>query len=115
MDLKQKRTNSLIMETVSEIIERDLKDPRIGFVTVTSVKTSSDLKYATVYFTVHDGENEGKKNSELLNHARGFIQHKLSDLLRLKYTPKLHFEFNPFIERLERIEKLIKEENGKEN
>lgn len=102
------------MKTISEIIEKDLKDPRLGFITVTSVETSADLKQARVFFTVHGGEDEGKKNKELLNKASGFIQHQLSEELRLKYIPKLHFEFYPVqekIERVKRIEELLEEEN----
>jgi len=111
MGLKQKRINSLIMKTVSEIIEQEIKDPRMGLVTITSSSTSPDFKHSTIFFTVHGGEEEGKKNAKILNHAAGFIQYELSNRLKLRYTPKLHFKYDPVYERMDRIETLLKKED----
>lgn len=115
MGYRQKRVNSIIIETVSEIIEYDLKDPRLGLITVTSSEISPDLKRATIYFTVHGGEEEGKKNAELLNSASGFIQHQLSEKLELKYTPKIKFKYDPVYDKIERIETLLKEEKDEKS
>lgn len=110
MGLRQKRVNSLLTKTLSEIIERELKDPRIGLVTVTSVEVSPDIKYATVFFTVHGGAEKGEKQEEILNHASGYIQHLIAERLELRNTPKLNFKYNSSLDRIEKIESLLKEE-----
>lgn len=107
MTLKQKRVNSSIMRIVSDIIEKEVKDPRIGFVTVNAVESTADLKHATVYFTVHGDEKEGQLNSKILNHASGFIQHKLSNRVKLRHTPKLTFEYSPIAKKRKKIEELL--------
>jgi ribosome-binding factor A len=111
MTLRQKRVNSYIMKIVPEIIEKEVKDPRIGLVTITSVDSSSDLKHATVYFTVHGGKKAGKLNSEVLNHASGFIQHELSRRIKMKNTPILTFKFRPVMEKTQKIEELLNKES----
>jgi len=115
MNLRQKRVNSYIMKIVPEIIEKELNDPRVGLVTIVSVQSSSDLKYATIQFTVHGGEKSGKTNSEILNHASGFIQHELSRRIKMKNTPILNFKFNPIMQKTQKIEKLLNQESEKED
>ena len=110
MTLRQKRVNSYIMKIVPEIIEKEVNDPRIGLVTITSVESSPDLKHATVHFTIHGGEKSGKVNSEILNHASGFIQHELARRIRMKNTPKLNFKYSPMMEKMQKIEELLSEE-----
>ena len=110
MTLRQKRVNSYIMKIVPEIIEKEVNDPRIGLVTIISVESSPDLKHATVHFTIHGGEKSGKVNSEILNHASGFIQHELARRIRMKNTPKLNFKYSPMMEKMQKIEELLSEE-----
>lgn len=115
MNLRQKRVNSYIMKIVPEIIEKELNDPRIGLVTIVSVESSPDLKHATLYFTVHGGEKSGKTNSEILNHASGFIQHELSRRIKMKNTPILNFKYSPFMQKTQKIEKLLNQEREMED
>jgi ribosome-binding factor A len=110
MTLRQKRVNSYITKIVPEIIEKEVNDPRIGLLTITSVESSSDLKHVTVYFTVHGGEKSGKLNSDVLNHASGFIQHELARRIKMKNTPVLTFKFRPVTEKTQKIEDLLKKE-----
>ena len=110
MNLRQKRVNSYITKIVPEIIEKEVNDPRIGLLTITSVESSSDLKHVTVYFTVHGGEKSGKLNSDVLNHASGFIQHELARRIKMKNTPVLTFKFRPVTEKTQKIEDLLKKE-----
>jgi ribosome-binding factor A len=110
MTLRQKRVNSYIMKMVPEIIEKEVNDPRIGLVTITSVDSSPDLKHATIYFTVHGGEKSGKSNSDVLNHASGFIQHELARRIKMKNTPILTFRYRPMTEKAQKIEELLKKE-----
>ena len=111
MTLRQKKVNSYIMKIVPEIIEKEVNDPRLGLITITSVESSPDLKHATLYFTVHGGEKSGKLNSEVLNHANGFIQHKLSKRIKMKNTPKLTFKYRPFMDKMQKIEELLNKES----
>lgn len=115
MTLRQKRVNSYIMKIVPEIIEKEVNDPRIGLVTITSVDISPDFKHAKVYFTVHGGEKSGESNSEVLNHASGFIQHELARRIKMKNTPKLNFKYSPMMRKMERIEELLKKESEEQN
>ncbi len=103
------------MKIVPEIIEKEVNDPRIGLVTITSVDISPDFKHAKVYFTVHGGEKSGKSNSEVLNHASGFIQHELARRIKMKNTPKLNFKYSPMMGKMERIEELLKKESEEQN
>ncbi len=111
MTLRQKRVNSYLMKIVPEIIEKEVKDPRLGLVTITSVESSPDLKHATLYFTVHGGEKSGKSNSKVLNHASGFIQHELSKRIKMKNTPILTFKYSPFMDKMQKIEELLNRES----
>lgn len=111
MGFRQKRVNSLIMETISEIIKKEVMDPRIGMITITDAKTSPDLKYTTIYFTIHGNDEEGKKNARILNSAHGFFQHEIAKRLYLKYTPRIKFKYSPGIEKEKQIESLLNEEN----
>ncbi len=115
MTLRQKRVNSYIMKIVPEIIEKEVDDPRLGLVTITSVDSSPDLKHATVYFTVHGGEKSGKLNSDVLNHASGFIQHELARRIKMKNTPILTFKFRPVTGKIQKIEELLKNEREETN
>lgn len=115
MGFRQKRVNSLIIETVSEIIAKEVKDPRVGLITLISAEISPDFKHVTIYFTVHGGSEEGQKNSRLLNHASGFFQHELAKRLKFKYTPKIQFKYNQTFEKIKHIEILLNKESEEES
>ncbi len=114
MTHRKERVSSLILREVSEIIERDLQDPRLGFVTVTGVKITSDLRHATIFITVHGTEEERKETLAVLNSARGYIRREFGRRVRLKYTPEIDFEYDNTFEEMERINKLFEslEENS---
>jgi ribosome-binding factor A len=101
------------MKIVPEIIEKEVNDPRIGFITITSVESSQDFTQVTINFTVHGGEKSGKLNSEVLNHASGFIQHELAKRIKMKHTPKLTFKYSSIMEKAEKIEELLKKDREK--
>jgi ribosome-binding factor A len=87
----------------------DLKDPRIGFVTITAVKTSTDLRQARVYVSVLGNERKREKTLAALQSAHGVLQSKLADELRMKRTPQLTFEYDPTVEQGMRMSQLIDE------
>ena len=85
------RVNQLIREEVSYLLQRELKDPRLGFVTVTEVDVSKDLRTAKVYVSVLGTEAEWRGSLEALRSARGFIRNWLVPRLRLRTVPELTF------------------------
>lgn len=103
-----------IHEMVSELIIKGLKDPRIGFVTITGVKLTDDLRLATIYFSVI-GSDEEKKATEIgLNSARGYIRREMGKSLRMRYIPDINFRFDESVEYGSRIESLLKEIDRKD-
>ena len=108
MSNRIRRVDGVLKEVLSEAIQT-LKDPRIGFVTVTGVKTTADLKEATVYVSVLGGEAKLQRTLEGLVHARGLLQARINRELRLRRTPQLTFEYDPSVERGVRMTQLIDE------
>jgi ribosome-binding factor A len=103
-----RRVNEAIKEVLSEAIG-SLLDPRIGFVTVTGVETSPDLRHARVFVSVLGSERKRERSLEGLASAHGVLQARLADELRMKRTPQLVFEYDPTVERGVRISQLIDE------
>lgn len=103
-----RRVNEAVREVVSEGLG-ELKDPRIGFVTVTGVETSADLKHARVFVSVLGSEAKRRKTLAGLEAAHGVLQARLARELRLKRTPQLAFEYDPTVERGVRMTQLIDE------
>jgi ribosome-binding factor A len=108
MTERMRRVNEAVRETLAEAIG-ELKDPRIGFVTVTAVKTSSDLRQARVYVSVLGNKRKRQKTLEGLESAHGVLQAKLATELRMKRTPQLAFEYDPTVEEGVRMSRLIDE------
>lgn len=98
---------SLIQAELSELVLRKLKDPRIGFVTITGVDVTPDLKSARVYYSVLGGEKEGGKTQKALEHSAGFLQHGIAGALKLRFTPKLSFHTDPSLQEGEKIERIL--------
>ena len=99
-------------DAVREVLGRallGLKDPRIGFVTITGVETSPDLRHAKVFVSVLGSERKREQSLQGLAAAHGILQAKLAQELRMKRTPQLAFEYDPTVERGVRMTKLIDE------
>jgi|SRR5919198_3015477 ribosome-binding factor A len=108
MSDRMRRVNEAVKEVLSEGVG-ELKDPRIGFVTVTGVETSSDLRDARVYVSVLGSEKQREKTLAGLAAAHGVLQARLNRELRLKRTPRLTFEYDPTVEHGVRMSRLIDE------
>jgi len=106
MSDRMRRVNESIRQVLSESVP-DLKDPRIGFVTVTGVVTSTDLRQATVYVSVLGSESKRDATLRGLTAAHGVLQAAIAHELKLKRTPQLTFEYDPTVERGVRLTKLI--------
>jgi len=107
---RMRRVNEAVREVVSVRIAEGLRDPRIGFVTVTSVDTSPDLRHARVYVSVLGSPEERDATMAGLESAHGLLQQSVASELRLKHTPTLQFVFDESIERGMRISELLDEE-----
>ncbi|SHM49815.1 ribosome-binding factor A [Caldanaerovirga acetigignens] len=110
---RTERVSVEIQKAVSEIINNELKDPRIqGLISVTKVDVSKDLRYAKIFLSIY-GDEETKHNVlEALNHAEGFIKRELANRVRLKFMPKLNFKLDESIEYSIYISKLLKDMNN---
>jgi ribosome-binding factor A len=103
-----RRVNESVRQVLSEAVG-ELKDPRIGFVTVTGVDTSPDLRHARVYVSVLGAEKKRAQSLAGLEAAHGVLQRRLARELRMKRTPQLAFEYDPAVERGVRMTQLIDE------
>jgi ribosome-binding factor A len=109
-----RRVDEAMRAVLSDAIAKDLKDPRIGFVTVTGVKTSPDLRHARVYVSVLGSDPEREGSLDGLRSAHGFLQRRLADELTLKHTPSLSFEYDGSVDRGMRISQLLDDHDPEE-
>jgi ribosome-binding factor A len=105
---RMRRVNESVRQVLSEAVGQ-LKDPRIGFVTVTGVETSPDLRHARVFVSVLGAERKRVQTLASLERAHSVLQAQLARELRMKRTPQLAFEYDPSVERGVRMTKLIDE------
>jgi ribosome-binding factor A len=105
---RMRRVNESVRQVLSEAIGQ-LKDPRIGFVTITGVDTSADLRHARVYVSVLGAERKRVQTIDRLQAAHSLLQAQLARELRMKRTPQLAFEYDPSVERGVRMTQLIDE------
>ncbi len=103
------RVNQLIKEEISLLLQRELKDPRLGFVTVTEVETSKDLRTAKVFVSVLGEEAQWRASMAALLSARGFIRNSLRQNLALRITPELDFRADRSMEHAARIQELLRQ------
>ena len=105
------KINESIKETLSSVITAEgLKDPRVGFVTVTGVETSTDLRHAKVYVSVLGNKAEREATMQALDKSRGFLQARINASLHMRRTPRLEFFYDSTLDNALHIEKLMKRE-----
>ena len=112
--LRCRRVAESIKEVAGRIVTQELSDPRIGFVTVTRVKVSPDLKQARVFFSVLGDGKQRDLALDALRHAAGFIKRRCGDELDLRYTPNLRFEFDEGIDKSIRVSELLYSQGDEE-
>ncbi|MDQ3725406.1 MAG: 30S ribosome-binding factor RbfA [Actinomycetota bacterium] len=105
-----RRINEVLREVVGAAVSTDLSDPRIGFVTVTSVETSSDLRTAKVFVSVFGTDEEREATLEGLRSSHGVLQSRIASETRMKRTPTLTFHYDDTIEKGARISELLDRE-----
>ncbi len=106
---RQQRIQQLLVEEVSDILRREVKDPRIGFVTFTSAHVSPDLHYARVYYTVLGDDAAREQTRRGLESAQPFIRREIGQRLRLKVVPELRFHYDDELERGLRVQEILED------
>jgi ribosome-binding factor A len=110
MTERMRRVDTAVRQVLGDALSQDLKDPRVGFVTVTDVSTSPDLRHARVYVSILGTPAEQQASLEGLRSAHGFLQSRVARQLRLKNTPELDFILDDTAEKAFRLEKLLEDE-----
>ena len=109
---RMRRVDEAMREVLSDAITSELKDPRVGFVTVTAVETSTDLRSARVFVSVLGDDPVRRRSMAGLESAHGYLQKRVSGELRLKNTPTLQFLYDDSVDRGLRISEIIEEEGA---
>ena len=109
MQYRSNRLAHQLRDEISYILSRELKDPRVGFATITEIRVSPDLRYARVYVSVLGLPEQQKGTTDALNRASGFIRKQLGSRLRLRHIPELQFAFDETIEYGVKMDALIDE------
>jgi ribosome-binding factor A len=106
---RMRRVDEAMREVLSDAITSELKDPRVGFVTVTAVDTSADLRHARVFVSVLGEQPVRRRSMDGLRSAQGYLQKRVAGELRLKHTPTLEFAYDDTVDRGQRINQLLAE------
>jgi len=104
---RRAQVGSIIREELSGILQREMKDPRLGFVSVLRVELSPDMSFARVYVSVYGSQEEQQKTMEALEHASGFIRRQLAPRLTLRTIPRLRFILDRSMEHAENISRIL--------
>jgi ribosome-binding factor A len=110
--LRPSRVAEEIKKEVSVIIQREVKDPRVGFVTVTGVEVTNDLRYAKIYVSVLGSNEEEERSLAALNKAKGLVRSEVGKRIRLRVAPEITFIIDKSLDRGARINELISQVKG---
>jgi ribosome-binding factor A len=104
---RARRVEEQLKRLLADLIRREVKDPRVGLITITSAEVTRDLTHAKVYFTPFAGIGDATAALEALRHASGFLRHQVRNLMRLRIAPELDFQIDDSVERGARLSTLI--------
>jgi ribosome-binding factor A len=107
---RMRRVDEAVREVLSEAVTSEIKDPRVGFVTVTDVDTSPDLRHARVYVSILGEDAARRRGLDGLRSAHGYLQRRVSRELRLKHTPTLDFIYDDSLDRSLRLQEILEED-----
>lgn len=107
MSRRTERVGQIIKAELSELIRTELRDPRLGFATLTEAEVSADLRHVRVYVSVMGTTEEKNQTLDVLNSAAGFLRSQLGQKVRLRYTPEVAFTLDPSLERGSRVLALL--------
>jgi len=109
MSTRQDRIKGFLKEEISEIIRREIKDPRLGFVTITDAEVTKDLRHAIIYISVMGDEKQKNDSLSVLQHASGFIRKEFGQRAAMKVIPDIHFKFDTAVAHGSRIFELLQQ------
>lgn len=104
---RARRVEEQLKRLLSDLVRREVKDPRVGLITITGAQVSNDLTHADVYFTPFAGAGDAGAALEALRHASGYLRHQVRNLMRLRVAPELVFHIDDSVERGARLSALI--------
>ena len=104
---RARRVEEQLKRLLAELVRREVKDPRVGLITITGVEVTKDLSHARVYFTPFAGVGDPAAALEALRHAAGFLRHQVRNEMRLRVAPELDFQLDDSVERGARLSALI--------
>jgi len=104
---RARRIEEQLKRLLADLVRREVKDPRVGLITITSVEVSRDLSHANVYFTPFAGVGDAQAALEALQHAAGYLRHHVRNEMRLRVAPELAFRIDDSVERGARLSALI--------
>ena len=104
---RRRKVEERIQNTVARLLERRIKDPRIGFTTITDCKVTGDLQHATVFYTVYGDEDDRKKTARALNSAKGLIRSEVGKALGIRLTPSIEFALDALPEQAASFEEKL--------
>ncbi|MCX7568563.1 30S ribosome-binding factor RbfA [Tumebacillus sp. DT12] len=113
--IRVSRVGEQIKKEIVDIVRTEVKDPRVGFVTITDVEASGDLQHANVYVSVLGDESKRNGTMDALNKASGFIRSEVGRRIRLRRTPELHFKLDTSIDYSTRISEVLRDIKGDES
>lgn len=105
---RQEQVAEFLRDEVSEIITREMKDPRLGFVSITRVELSPDLRYAKVFISVFGSEEEREATLRALSGAAGFVRYQLKPRMRIRHVPEISFQLDRSMEHAEEVARTLK-------
>jgi ribosome-binding factor A len=105
--IRVSRVGEQIKKELSQIIQQEIKDPRIGFVTVTAVEMSGDLQQAKVYVSIFGSQTDKEESIAALEKAKGFIRSEVGRRVQLRHVPELHFSVDQSLDHSEQITRLL--------
>jgi ribosome-binding factor A len=104
---RQRKVQELLVHEISDIVRREIRDPRVGFVTITDAEVTSDLRHARVFFSVLGDEEQREETTRALNRAAGFVRTEFARRAQMRFVPEIRFAFDTSIERGSRISQLL--------
>ncbi|MBM3460195.1 MAG: 30S ribosome-binding factor RbfA [Armatimonadetes bacterium] len=106
---RQRRVQELLIQEISDILRREIRDPRVGFVTVTDAEVSPDLRHARVFYTVLGDDAAREGTAAALKRAAGFIRSEFARRAQMRFVPEIRFAFDTAVARGARIHELLEE------
>ncbi len=112
---RTRRVGEQIQREMAQLVQQEIKDPRLGLVTISAVKLSKDMSHANIFFTILNDEQSVEETLKILDGASGFLRHELAKRMQLRIVPHIHFKYDESISYGNELSSLINKAMGMEN